>query len=127
MLLCLGVAIGRGAQVANEAGFCDMRNQEVQVLRPLREFSTKEVELFNEHCGSELPIICTNKISKDSNIDHLTESFVTGLQEGFPSTVPTIFRTGDKLLTELPEDIDQCALCGGFIDTKKKDVEKGIN
>ena len=37
---------------------------------------------------------------KFSSIEELTKSFVIGLQEGFPSTVPTIFRTGDKLLLE---------------------------
>ena len=44
-----GVAIGRGAQVGNEAGFCDRRSSEVQILRPLREFSTKEVSFFIQH------------------------------------------------------------------------------
>ena len=44
-----GVAIGRGAQVGNEAGFCDRRSSEVQILRPLREFSIKEVSFFIQH------------------------------------------------------------------------------
>ena len=47
--LLSGVATGRGAQVGNEAGFCDRRNSEVQVLRPLREFSIKEVSFFIQH------------------------------------------------------------------------------
>ena len=44
-----GVATGRGAQVGNEAGFCDRRSSEIQILRPLREFSTKEVSFFIQH------------------------------------------------------------------------------
>ena len=118
-----GIAIGRGAQVANEAGFCDLRHQEVQILRPLREFSSKEVALFNQHCGSEVPVtheILSTKENSDFCINKLTEKFVTGLQEGFPSTVPTIFRTGDKLLVEPTDDGDKCALCNGFIDTEPK-------
>ena len=49
MLYFLGVATGRGAQVGNEAGFCDRRSSEVQILRPLREFSIKEVSFFIQH------------------------------------------------------------------------------
>ena len=89
----LGVAVGRGAQVPNEAGFSDLRNQDVPILRPLREFSSKEVALFNLNCGDEQPIAHetseTKEGLKDFTINRLTESFVNGLQEGFPSTVPS--------------------------------------
>ena len=47
--LLSGVASGRGAQVGNEAGFCDLRSEKVQILRPLREFSNKEVSYFIQH------------------------------------------------------------------------------
>lgn len=117
--LLSGVAIGRGAHVGNEAGFCDLRSDKVQVLRPLREFSVKEVALFNEHNDAEdAPIAHENEGTKknlsDFSIERLTEKFVLELQEGFPSTVPTIFRTGDKLLLE-NHDV-KCALCEGIVD-----------
>ena len=92
-------------------------------MRPLREFSSKEIALFNQHCGSEVPVtheIQSTKENSDFCINKLTEKFVTGLQEGFPSTVPTIFRTGDKLLMEPVDDGDKCVLCNGFIDTEPK-------
>ena len=87
------MAVGRGAQVSNEAGFNDLRNQDVPIVRPLREFSSKELALFNLNCGEEHPIAHetfeTKEGLKDFTINRLTESFVTGLQEGFPSTVPS--------------------------------------
>jgi cytoplasmic tRNA 2-thiolation protein 2 len=47
-----------------------------------------------------------------ASIQELTETFVTDLQENFPATVSTIFRTGDKLSvgSGMPED-EGCALC----------------
>ena len=119
--LLSGVASGRGAQVGNEAAFSDQRHSQVQILRPLREFSVKEVAFFNQHNpGEEVPIPHENEGTKQDaksfSIEKLTESFVLGLQEGFPSTVPTIFRTGDKLLLDISSEELQCVLCHGLID-----------
>ena len=60
---------------------------------------------------------------KFSNIEELTKSFVMGLQEGFPSTVPTIFRTGDKLQLESGNSGNSlsCVICEGIIDTAPSD------
>ena len=46
-----------------------------------------------------------------------------GLQEGFPSTVPTIFRTGDKLQLESGNSGNSlsCVICEGIIDTAPSD------
>ena len=43
-----------------------------------------------------------------------------GLQEGFPSTVPTIFRTGDKLQLE-SGNAGNSLSCEGIIDTAPSD------
>ena len=44
-----------------------------------------------------------------------------GLQEGFPSTVPTIFRTGDKLqLESAANDGLKCVVCEGIVDTAEE-------
>merc|ERR1719189_3079633 len=124
--LLSGVATGRGAQVGNEAGFCDRRSSEVQILRPLREFSIKEVSYFIQHnwdySNLDKPNEASNEENDDkfSSIEELTKSFVIGLQEGFPSTVPTIFRTGDKLLLESNSALN-CIICEGIIDTGKNE------
>ena len=125
--LLSGVAMGRGAQVANQSGFCDFRSADVQLLRPLREFSVDEVAFFNKY---QLPeILPTPHVSKATAQDHLgsysieklTETFVLGLQSGFPSTVPTIFRTGDKLRSETVEESVRCSLCLGTIDVNNEE------
>lgn len=94
----------------------------VQILRPLREFSAKEVALFNEYNDDKSRAIhhpndATAQDASNFSIERLTETFVTGLQEGFPSTVPTIFRTGDKFMVEGMHDLVTCAFCRGYIDT----------
>jgi hypothetical protein len=126
--------MGRGAQISNDAGFCDKRHDEVQILRPLREFSVKEVALFNEYCfkhPGETAIAhvtaLTGEDLRSSSIGRLTESFVLSLQEGFPSTVPTIFRTGDKLLQDAQDQSSvKCVLCSGNMD-RDADLHKGCS
>ncbi len=101
--LLSGVAVGRGKHVSHESAFCDKTcDGEVELLRPLREFSINEVAFFHQYCDDEeqpVPHVTfsAGKDPKFGDIRRLTESFVLGLQEGFPSTVPTIFRIGDKL------------------------------
>lgn len=66
------------------------------------------------------------------SIASCTEEFVRGLQKEFPATIPTIFRTGDKLVSlkvqvdEEPDPCadptrseDSCALCASNLDTVK--------
>ncbi len=95
--LMTGVAVGRGGQIRNESGFQDDRHDSIPVIRPLREFSVEEVSFFHEHCGTETPVEQEKNSKKGGTIRDVTEGFLLGLQAGFPSTVPTIFRTGDKL------------------------------
>ncbi len=112
--LLAGVAVGRGAHVGNEASFSDIRSDEVKIFRPLSEFSVKEVSFFNQYDSLEVAI--DYEESDDENIQKLTQKFVCDLQDGFPSTVPTIFRTGEKLLTASNPNEMNCALCDGIID-----------
>ena len=69
---------------------------------------------------------------QNSSIVSCTEEFVRGLQKDFPATVPTIFRTGDKLVAmnvEAGKEHDPsgdsnrsenlCALCALHLDTEK--------
>ncbi len=106
--LLSGIAIGRGMQIPRDVSFRDgvrMQNSEseegaagVDLIRPLREFSSEEVETYNTFhpygSGLEKWFFATDALA---SIERLTESFVCGLQRDFPSTIPTLFRTGDKL------------------------------
>lgn len=62
---------------------------------------------------------CFFQTNIDGSIQRLTEDFVVSLQSQFPSTVPTISRTGDKLHVESGEAT--CALCLAPLDTDPRD------
>lgn len=60
-------------------------------------------------------VIDNLKIGVKGSIRKLTETFVNGLQEDFPATIPTIFRTGDKICSTIPntssDKQEKCVLC----------------
>ncbi|CAH1779839.1 unnamed protein product [Owenia fusiformis] len=119
--LLSSISQGRGKHVSDEMSFSDGRNQAVMFVRPLREFSSKETALYNRMMSLE-PCIqptLTTKTGLGSSIDRLTQSFVATLQAGFPSTVSTIFRTGEKLSSELDKnkEDDFCIMCQSVLDT----------
>ena len=69
------------------------------------------------------PIITTDQ-SLSTNHRSVTQEFLVGLQENFPSTIPTVNRTGDKLTIASgadtdhdTDDTDLCCMCGSSLDT----------
>lgn len=111
------IALGRGSQIREESGFVDGRDPAVTILRPMREFTSKEVALFNHHSGVRHRVQRTPSTGRDSraSISRLTESFLNGLQEDFPSTISTVWRTGDKLVSRT-SSTTLCKLCGSKLD-----------
>ena len=109
------ISQGRGGDLPYDTGFSDDRHGDVIFIRPMREFMTKEIALynfFNNVKTVSIPTLATMSHSHAS-IDRLTEDFVSGLQADLPFTVSTIFRTGDKLsVKESSEDVTACSLCG---------------
>lgn len=107
------VAQGRGSQLPYSVAFKDGRSA-VPVLRPMREFTKKEIQFYN--CFSNVTSFTipsfTTKASSHASIHRLTEELIVGLQAGFPSTVNTVLKTGDKISSNLDsEDGHNCALC----------------
>ena len=134
-LLILGLACVRGTNLYDDTGFVDNRylsNKETLILRPMREFSEEEINLYNEFSLTEhKDSIQKLKHEQDKDIQDsedslysiqtLTRNFLGGLQENFPATIPTIFRTGDKLstcedITLDNNEIDRCIICNGKKD-----------
>lgn len=118
--LLTNISTGRGKCAAMEAAFADRRHGDILFLRPLRDFSSKEVAIYNNLHNVDTVFIptLTTKADKGVSIEHLTESFVTGLQADFPSTVSNIMRTGEKLDSSKEKAIEkQCTLCQGPLDT----------
>ena len=118
-----GIASGRGIQVPLEAGFQDVRCADAPVLRPLREFSDEELAMYREHQGLCEIAPPLGFGAGNASIEGLTRNFILGLQENFPATVPTVFKTGDKFQVSeanresLQGESTKCLLCGGILDT----------
>jgi len=92
-------------------GFVDERHG-IPILRPMREFTAKEIAFYavmKKIKYTVKPTLVTNSSIK-SSIRRLTESFVNGLQNEFPSTVYTIFKTGNKLKSCDRND-QKCIVC----------------
>ena len=112
------VAQGRGSQLPFNVSFKDSRS-EVLVLRPMREFTKKEIEFynrFNNVTSFTIPSF-TTKASSHGSVNRLTEELIIGLQAGFPSTVNTVLKTGDKISSNVDsKDNQHCALCLAPLD-----------
>lgn len=119
--LLSNVSQGRGGTVSLDTGMCDERYGDITLIRPMREFAAKEIAYYN-HCN-DVVTTPTPSLSFASpingSIDRLTEQFIAGLQSEFPSTVSTIFNTGNKLTVNEQDDTEsrQCVLCGSPLPT----------
>uniref|UniRef100_A0A8C6T799 Cytoplasmic tRNA 2-thiolation protein 2 n=1 Tax=Neogobius melanostomus TaxID=47308 RepID=A0A8C6T799_9GOBI len=124
MKLLSNISLGRGAQAALDTGFSDSRYGDVIAVRPMRDYSAKEIAYYN-HLFSVPSVFIPGldfKTSDKDSIQRLTEGFVIKLQSEFPSTVSTIYRTSEKLQTacEAPtalNDSPRCVLCLCALDT----------
>ena len=80
--LLSGIATGRGMQIPSDVGFRDSTDPEVEVIRPMREFSSEEIEHYNafhEH-GSGFAKQTFDDDDGGGGIQRLTSSFVIALQ-----------------------------------------------
>jgi len=118
--LLSGVSLGKGGNLAQETGFRDHRNENMMVLRPLRDVPGKELALYAQFHRLKMFTDKTLGTGENSlfSIQKLTEEFLIGLQNDFPGTLSTVFRTSDKLqMQEEKDDLPRCIICAGGIDT----------
>ncbi|KAM6997024.1 cytoplasmic tRNA 2-thiolation protein 2 isoform 2-T2 [Tautogolabrus adspersus] len=122
--LLTNVSLGRGAQLAQDTGFSDSRYGDIILVRPMRDYSAKEIGLYNHlfNVPSVFNPSLETKTSEKASIQRLTEGFVTRLQADFPSTVSIIYRTSEKLQTACKSSStgdhgDRCLLCMCALDT----------
>jgi len=118
--LLAGVSLGKGGNLANESGFRDLRNDDVMVLRPLRDVPGKELALYAQYHRLNSFTDTVLGTGQDSlfSIRKLTEDFLVGLQNDFPATLSTVFKTSDKLqVQEDRTNVTKCILCSGGVDT----------
>ncbi|XP_053843074.1 cytoplasmic tRNA 2-thiolation protein 2 isoform X1 [Vidua macroura] len=120
--LLTNLSLGRGAFLAVDTGFTDRRHGDVMVVRPMRDYTAKEIAFYNFFFGVPtviVPPLFTKRREKPS-IHQLVERFLLGLQEEFPSTISTVYRTGEKLSPEpakASSESQRCLLCLCGLDT----------
>ncbi|XP_026802552.3 cytoplasmic tRNA 2-thiolation protein 2 [Pangasianodon hypophthalmus] len=128
--LLTNISLGRGAALAADTAFSDSRYGDVVMVRPMRDYSSKEIGFYNRLFEVQSVFIpgLDTKTADKASIQRLTESFVVKLQADFPSTVSTVYRTSEKLHTACPprssttEAAAKCLLCLCALDTKADDA-----
>ncbi|NXP86336.1 CTU2 protein, partial [Passerina amoena] len=97
--LLTNLSLGRGAYLAVDTGFTDQRHGDVMVVRPMRDYTAKEIAFYNRFFSVPtvtVPALFTKRREKLS-IHQLVERFLLGLQEEFPSTISTVYRYGGSM------------------------------
>ncbi|XP_077144524.1 cytoplasmic tRNA 2-thiolation protein 2 isoform X2 [Ranitomeya variabilis] len=128
--LLANISLGRGAFLALDTGFSDDRSGNVVIVRPMREYSLKEISFYNRlfHVPSVFIPTMETKAPENSSLQHLSECFITKLQAEFPSTVSTVYRTSEKLniswAEAAAENVQQerCLMCMCSLDTRVGDA-----
>lgn len=93
----------------------------VFLMRPLKDHLSKEVRIYSQnlkitgHADNSLTKWPSDATSRNS-VRELTEKFIFGLDEEYPSTVSTVVRTASKLqflgnATEQSTKFHRCMLC----------------
>ncbi|XP_043840138.1 cytoplasmic tRNA 2-thiolation protein 2 isoform X2 [Dromiciops gliroides] len=127
--LMTNLALGRGAFLAWDTGFSDDRHGDVVLLRPMRDYTLKEIAFYNRMFGvpSVFSPAIDTKAPEKASIHRLMESFILRLQAQFPSTISTVYRTSEKLV-KAPRDGDaaspepaRCLLCMCTLDIDSAD------
>jgi tRNA(Ile)-lysidine synthase TilS/MesJ len=113
-------ANGRGSSLAMElATEYSLPHAGLAVCRPMKEFSLHEVDYFNKQrevqtFDQKLTAPISAKSSAALSIGQLTEQFIMGLDNEYPSTVNTVIRTLGKISTNesILDRNRSCGLCG---------------
>lgn len=113
------ISLGRGSSSYLELAFCDDRTSDVKLIRPIRDLNENEIKNYLKL--NNLSSVSLKSYGEDdgefNSIQNLTARFVNGLQTNFPSTVSTIFRTGDKMTFKSNDSVDsKCSFCKTDVD-----------
>lgn len=124
------IAIGRGYHLPFNMAVCNDKNSHVKVMRPLREFTLKELAFYAVFNKLDFISVLPGQelVTLKPSIQRLVESFVVGLQDKFPATVHTICHTGDKLkMSTAADSADEiiCVLCKLPVDVNEKSDSSG--
>ncbi|RZC34806.1 cytoplasmic tRNA 2-thiolation protein 2, partial [Asbolus verrucosus] len=119
--LLTDISTGRGPHVPLDTGFCDSRDDEVKILRPLRLFDAKELAFYNHLNNLEPVTVRARKDEPYRSIQNLMKRFVNDLQMNYPATVTTVLKTGDKLSVD-KESNEKCNFCNAPINEGNEEL-----
>ncbi|KAJ3132392.1 Cytoplasmic tRNA 2-thiolation protein 2 [Geranomyces variabilis] len=126
------MAVNTVAQTSKGLGFAmpiEMADRptwpaDIEVVRPLRDLSAKQIAIFNRAAKVETFVTpgVTSGMPAKASIDRLTEAFVVGLVKDFPMTVNTVLRTAMKVRTECEDkETLRCSFCDGPMQEDSQD------
>ncbi|XP_016913329.2 cytoplasmic tRNA 2-thiolation protein 2 isoform X2 [Apis cerana] len=96
------VSTGRGSQLSFNVAFSDERYSDVKLLRPLKDFTKDDIIAYTECCELH-PILNSQKYDFcfPASIRNIARNFVYKLDSEFYGAVSTIYRTSEKLATNV--------------------------
>lgn len=96
------VSTGRGSQLSFNVAFSDERYSDVKLLRPLKDFTKDDIIAYTECCELH-PILNSQKYNFcfPASIRNIARNFVYKLDSEFYGAVSTIYRTSEKLATNV--------------------------
>ncbi|XP_022223985.2 cytoplasmic tRNA 2-thiolation protein 2-like [Drosophila obscura] len=129
--LLTAIALGRGGSAALDVALLDDRLAGgVKLLRPLRDLNEQEVR-FYVHARQLKPLRESGSSygqerGQTASLQNLTAVFVANLQQNYPATVSTVFRTGDKIAANANAEQAACVHCQSPRDPKLSDTLMAI-
>ncbi len=127
---------GRGYNLREDLGYIDdhFLNARVSVLKPLRDFLTKEILLYNylnnvQLIYSSKEILKNVKLKvnlpKNGNTTRLIHDFFDNLQDKMSSTITTVIGTAEKLKLRSEPSLSSCGFCLNYLDQVYNELEIG--
>lgn len=132
------ISLGRGSSVALDVAFCDDRVEAIKFVRPIKELIAEDAHTYNkiENLAFLEPSSFGDDFGQHASIQNLTSRFIGDLQQNFPSTVSTVFRTCNKIMPTkdappVADDLDvrshfanlnladqtkRCIICKSYLD-----------
>lgn len=106
---------GRGNSIPDSVDYCDTHYlfNKIQILKPMKDFFTKEILLYNYINKIDIIYPSNNEFSK---MDMILNGFFTTLQKQKMNTVPSVINTTEKLV-KLKND-NPCRFCLNLIDNQ---------
>lgn len=123
--LLTNISLGRGSSTASDVAFCDDKEDDVKIIRPIKDMSVIEIENYarvnklNFNASSSYGELDGQFLS----IQNLTSSFIEGLQKNYSSTVSTVYRTCSKIAPLPSEKVEEkCQICHATLDYKNSET-----